>query len=134
MTSTKHIRDSVTTRSIFDTIHAPAPSEVRLSGYDKPLRSRVESLFVTNNLDREIFEIEITLTYTDMQGRTLHETTRKIRADIPSATTRHLQFPSWDTQQSFYYRHSRPPRLANVTPYDVTCKVKYCITNHEQKP
>ena len=101
--------------AVFDTIPSPAPETVRLSGYDKPLGSRVESLFVSNRLDRDIIALEITLTYRDLQGRTLHEATRRI------------QFPSWDTQNSFYYRHSRRPRTANVTPYDVTCTVRSCI-------
>lgn len=118
--------DSAT--SPFDTIAAPSPETVRLSGYDKPLGSRVESLFVSNRLDRDIIALEITLTYRDLQGRTLHETTRRVRADIPAAATRRIQFPSWDTQNSFYYRHSRRPRTANVTPYDVSCTVSRCVT------
>ena len=71
----------------FDTICAPAADRVRLSGYDKPLGSRVESLFVSNSLGTGISEIEITLDYTDMQGRTLHQAVRRVRADIPSGTT-----------------------------------------------
>ena len=63
-----------------------------------------------------------------MQGRTLHQAVRRVRADIPSGTTRRIQFPSWDTQNSFYYRYSRRPRTANVTPYDVSCKVNSCVT------
>lgn len=121
--------DSAT--SPFDTIAAPSPETVRLSGYDKPLGSRVESLFVSNRLDRDIIALEITLTYRDLQGRTLHETTRRVRADIPAAATRRIQFPSWDTQNSFYYRHSRRPRTANVTPYDVSCTVSRCVTAPE---
>lgn len=124
--------DSATTA--FDTIVSPTPETVRLSGYDKPLGSRVESLFVSNRLDRDIIALEITLTYRDMQGRTLHETTRRVRADIPAAATRRIQFPSWDTQNSFYYRHSRRPRTANVTPYDVTCTVRSCILAPPHSP
>lgn len=120
--------------AVFDTIPSPAPETVRLSGYDKPLGSRVESLFVSNRLDRDIIALEITLTYRDLQGRTLHEATRRVRADIPAAATRRIQFPSWDTQNSFYYRHSRRPRTANVTPYDVTCTVRSCILAPPSSP
>ena len=84
----------------FDTICAPAADRVRLSGYDKPLGSRVESLFVSNSLGTGISEIEITLDYTDMQGRTLHQAVRRVRADIPSGTTRRIQFPSWESAHS----------------------------------
>lgn len=120
--------------AVFDTIASPSPEAVRLSGYDKPLGSRVESLFISNRLDRDIIALEITLTYRDLQGRTLHETTRLVRADIPAAATRRIQFPSWDTQNSFYYRHSRRPRTANVTPYDVTCAVRSCVSIHNLQP
>ncbi|MDE5989432.1 MAG: hypothetical protein K2F88_00410 [Duncaniella sp.] len=112
---------------VFDTLRTPDAEKVRLSGYDKPLNSRIESLFVSNNTGSEICGIEITLVYSDLQGRTLHQAKRLIRADIPSGTTRRIQFSSWDTQNSFYYRHSRRPRTANVTPYDVTCTVNSCI-------
>lgn len=124
----KSDKEQSAAETAFDTICAPAADRVRLSGYDKPLGSRVESLFVSNNLGTGISEIEITLDYTDMQGRTLHQAVRRVRADIPSGTTRRIQFPSWDTQNSFYYRHSRRPRTANVTPYDVTCRVNSCVT------
>lgn len=117
-----------TNTAIFDTIVSPTSEKVRLNGYDKPLNSRLESLFVTNSLKSDIIALKITLTYTDLRGRTLHKTTRLVKTDIPVGSTRRIQFQSWDTQNSFYYRHSRRPRTANVTPYDVSCQVDTCIT------
>lgn len=109
--------------AVFDTIFSPADSLVRVSGYDKPLNSRKESLFVTNRLDRELTGVTLLLTYSDLSGRMLHEATRTINVIIPAGATRRLLFPSWDSQQTFYYRHGRRPRTQGVTPYDVSCKV-----------
>lgn len=107
----------------FDTIVAPAPGEIMLKGYDKPLNSRKESLFVSNSSCRDITALKIKLVYCDLSGRTLHETEREIRAEIPAGATRRVEFPSWDTQNSFYYHLGRRPRVDNVTPYAVTCTV-----------
>lgn len=107
----------------FDTVRVVSQSDIRLSGYDKPLNSRKESLFVTNKTGRELTAVGIRLTYTDMSGRMLHEEVRFIRADIPAGDTRRVEFPSWDRQCSFYYHKGRQPRVANVTPYKVSCKV-----------
>lgn len=111
----------------FDTLRSVTPSAVRLSGYDKPLTSRTESIFVTNRLGGEITEIEIRLTYSDMSGRMLHETVRSVRTIIPAGETRRVEFPSWDRQQSFYYHRGRKPRTAGVSPYDVRCEVISCV-------
>lgn len=116
-----------TCTQLYDTIRPVSPEAVRLSGYDKPLASRTESLFVSNSLDREITEIELRLTYTDMRGRMLHEAVRTIRAIIPPGATRRVEFPSWDRQQSFYYHRGRKPRVADVTPYDLSCRVLSCV-------
>ena len=107
----------------FDTITAVSQTDVRLSGYDKPLNSRKESLFISNKTEREITAVEVRMTYKDMQGRMLHETERLLRADIPAGATRRVEFPSWDKQNSFYYHKGRQPRVANVTPYSIECSV-----------
>lgn len=110
-------------QAVFDTVRVTSQTDIRLSGYDKPLNSRKESLFVTNHLSRDITAIELRLNYTDMSDRQLHETTRIIRADIPAGATRRVDFQSWDKQNSFYYHRSRQPRSTNVTPFKVSCTV-----------
>lgn len=107
----------------FDTVMVVSQADVRLSGYDKPLNSRKESLFISNRTEREITAVEIRITYKDMQGRMLHEMKRLLCADIPSGATRRVEFPSWDRQNSFYYHKGRQPRVENVTPYSVDCTV-----------
>lgn len=121
--------DDSTTQAGFDTIFSPADSLLVTAGYDKPLNSRTESLFITNRLDRELTEVTLRLYYSDAKGRMLHEATRKLRVIIPSGATRRVEFPSWDRQQTFYYLHGRKPRTANVSPFDVDCKVESAVVS-----
>lgn len=115
---------------VFDTVTVVSQSDIRLSGYDKPLNSRKESLFVSNRTEREITAVEIRITYKDMQQRMLHETEKLLRTDIPPGETRRVEFPSWDRQNSFYYYKGRQPRVGNVTPYRVDCSViRYVSTS-----
>lgn len=121
-------RSTSAAAAVFDTIVAPADTLVRLSGYDKPLNSRYETLFATNRGASEIVGLTLQLTYTDMQGRMLHEATQTVRTSIPPGATRQLRFPAWDRQQAFYYHRGRRPRTAGVTPFDVRCSVAAIIT------
>lgn len=111
-----------------DTILCPSDSLIALSGYDKPLYSGVESLFVTNFLPDELCELTISLTYTDVSGRQLHEAVRTLSVAVPPGETRRVQFSSWDKQHTFYYKGGRHPRTANVSPYDIKCKVIQALT------
>ena len=113
-------------------LRANADSLLVIAGYDKPLNSRTESLFITNRLDRELTEVTLRLSYSDAKGRMLHEATRKLRVIIPSGATRRVEFPSWDRQQTFYYLHGRKPRTANVSPFDVACKVESAVVSPER--
>ena len=89
----------------------PADGDITLSGYDKPLRSSVESMFVTNHTSDTLTALRLDCTYTDLRGRELHSATRQIT------------FPSWDRQHSFYYHRSQKPRRAAAAPYDFKCRV-----------
>ncbi len=113
--------------SPYDTITAPGDSLVRLSGYDKPLNSRYESIFVSNLTDEDIVALTLRITYRDTSGRTLHELTRELRGSVPPGATRRLQFKSWDRQFTFYYVKGRRPRTANVTPYDLSCTIESIV-------
>lgn len=101
----------------------PADGDITLSGYDKPLRSSVESMFVTNLTSDTVTALRLTCTYTDLRGRELH--TRSVDADIelPPGATRQITFPSWDRQHSFYYHRSPKPLRTAATPYDFKCRV-----------
>ncbi len=90
-----------------DSIVIPDSAQVKLYGYDKPLRSRRETVFVSNNTDYDIQSLTITTQYVDGKGRQFHQSTRRID-----------EYPSWDTQQSFYYVGSKRARVSG-TPYNV---------------
>ncbi|MDE6157635.1 MAG: hypothetical protein K2F78_05760 [Muribaculaceae bacterium] len=107
-----------------DTIAAPEAHLVDINGYDKPLRSRRETFFVTNNSRRDICGLAFTITYYDTARRVLHSASHNVKADIPAGQTRQQSVRSWDTQFSFYYRRSATSqRAAQATPYDVAVKV-----------
>lgn len=101
-----------------DTFFIPDSCEVSLYGYDKPLRSRRETVFVTNMTERNITGVSVTTQYVDGKGRRFHETKRRIKVAVPAGGTRKADYPSWDTQQSFYYIGSRRQRTQG-TPYSV---------------
>ncbi|MBD5347193.1 MAG: hypothetical protein HDR92_08725 [Bacteroides sp.] len=94
---------------------------IKLRGYDKPLRSRRESMFVTNATDVSISHIRLKLSYYDMDGRQLHGVEVDIDTDIPAGTTRHISFPSWDTQLTFVYHRSQ--RSGHGVPYRIKAAV-----------
>lgn len=106
-----------------DTI-AAGDSTLRLAGYDKPLRSRHESLLITSLVDDTVVGATFTITYLDLQGRTLHERDVTVNALVPPGETRLVDFPSWDRQQAFYYHRGPKPRSAAVTPYDVSIRMR----------
>lgn len=111
-----------------DTLEAQGfPGAIRLSGYDKPLRSPRESLFVTNRTSYDIDGLILSMTYLDASGRELHSRSITVRCDIPAGLTRKIDFRSWDCQQSFYYKLSPKPRRDGATPYDVKCRVTAII-------
>ena len=131
-TSRKNLRPAsgaaVTTTAAADNgtvIEHPAATLVAINGYDKPLRSRRETFFVTNHSETDaISSITITLTYSDTKGRMLHKATKTLTCEIPPSETRQLNMPSWDVQQNFYYiRSTVPTRVQQATPYDVTIDI-----------
>lgn len=115
------------TYSAADTI---SPSHVRISGYEKTLRSAKESLLATNTGSDTISSIEITIDYLDTRGRQIHS--RNVRLNpsqpIPPGQTRMIEFKSWDSQRVWYYRLSPPSSTkGQATPYDVKVKVAYAL-------
>lgn len=114
--------------SPLDTI-VPADTAIRISGFEKPLRSSRESAFFTNTTDLHIRAVILTLTYTDIAGRTLHLLHTRIDTDLPPLSTRQYDWRSWDCQQAFHYRLSAKPRRAQGSPFDVKCSVDSIITD-----
>ncbi|MCM1068132.1 MAG: FxLYD domain-containing protein [Muribaculaceae bacterium] len=107
-----------------DTIAAPAPHTVDVNGYDKPLRSRRETFFVTNNSDKDVRAIALTITYYDTKNRMLHSASHHVDTDIPARQTRQLSLSSWDKQFAFFYQRSAvPQRATQATPFDVKISI-----------
>lgn len=116
--------DTTPPAAVYDTLAAPDASAVSVNGYDKPLRSRRETFFTTNNTDRNLARIAFTIRYFDARQRQFHQTKHNIPADIPAGETRQISVPSWDPQFNFYYiRSTIPQRAQQATPYDVRIKV-----------
>lgn len=107
-----------------DTIVAPLSSQIEVNGYDKPLRSRRETFFVTNNTEQAINSLVFTITYYDSKHRQLHSATHRAGVAIPTGQTRQLNLKSWDVQQQFYYSRSTVPlRTQQASPFDVTINI-----------
>lgn len=112
-----------------DTVASPAPHLADINGYDKPLRSRRETFFVTNNSRNTLKGIAVTITYYDSSRRMLHQATHHLDTDIPADQTRQMSIPSWDKQFNFYYRRSTTSQRAQqATPYDVSIRVDSLFT------
>ena len=65
-----------------DTV-TPSHGMIDVSGYDKPLRSASETLFITNHSRRRLTGVQLRITYLDAHGRQLHEATMWLDTDIP---------------------------------------------------
>lgn len=107
-----------------DTIVSPDKDHVEVNRYDKPLRSRRETIFVTNSGQTPIKRIAFTISYYDTDGKLMHRASRSQNTNIPAGETRMVGFRSWDVQQSFYYKGStRTKNDTKATAYDVKIDV-----------
>lgn len=107
----RHITDSVT-----------------VAGFDKPLRSVRESMFVTNRTTDSITGLGIEISYYDTQHRLLHRAAHAVSCDIPASETRRIEVRSFDRVGSFHYRLSPLPRGTRAaTPFDATVRVTYIL-------
>lgn len=95
-------------------------SMIAIGKYDKPLRSRFESVFITNRTDSTVTALSLQLTYTSMQGDTIHQAVRLFNYRLPPRSTRRLTFSSWDKQQTLYYHLTDKPSKLRGTPYNVS--------------
>lgn len=106
-------------------IVSPDQQVLRVSGYDKPLRSRRETFFASNRGSTDtIHALILTMTYSDADGKMLHKRHERVSCEIPPQETRQLSLRSWDTQQAFYYVRSEvPTRAQQATSFDVVLTV-----------
>ncbi len=102
------------------------PEYIVVAGFEKPLRSMRESMFVTNNGPDELCSLGITIDYLDMQGRGLHQAKHVVGVDIPPGATRRIDVKAFDRSSLFYYHLSPKPKRATLaTPFDVRVAVDF---------
>jgi len=117
--------------AIPDTI-IPADSTLIFSGYDKPNSASRETFFVTNQMPDSVtvLELNVTLTYFDMQGRMLHRAAHSVKTVIPPGQTRNVSVPTWDRNRAFHYYKSTPPSRRPSTPFRVSSFLNYVIIDN----
>lgn len=93
-------------------------SGVSFAGYDKSINATKESIHIINNSGHHLKGVTLHISYLDMKGRMLHSREVTLKCDVPDKETRKLDFPTWDTQKSFYYHLGPEPRRV-ASPYDV---------------
>lgn len=112
-----------------DTIVSPGRSVADVNGYDKPLRSRRETFFVTNHGSSAVEAVAFTIKYYDTRQRMLHSASHNVKIEIPPSETRQVSVRSWDPQFNFYYSRSAvPQRAQQATPYDVAITIDTLFT------
>lgn len=95
-------------------------TKVSASGFEKPLRSGIESFFLTNHTADTITRVHLRLEYFDETGRQLHSREEYKELTLPPRSTRLVELKSFDHQGVFYYHLSTKPRTrANATPFRV---------------
>ena len=136
--------------AVTDTVTADSLlSQIELTGYEKPLRARRESLFVTSRLPMPVSSIKLRIDYMTMDGVPLHSRELDLDVNLPAAqqnlsaapdkpatcytqvavgelrpsvseVRRMVTFKSWDVNNLFYYHLNVPARTSTQgTPYRV---------------
>lgn len=93
-------------------------SQLSIFGFDKPLKSKIETFFIRNNTDRTLTGLTFYITYKTMKGTMLHKKYYRLSCNIPPGETRMAEIPAWDKQKSFVYHKSTLPKT-QCTPFDV---------------
>lgn len=93
-------------------------SDVKFSGYDKHATANKESIHIVNGSSHTLKSVSLEIIYKDMNGRMLHSREIVLNCDIPPSETRKIDFPTWDSQHSFYYYRSNEPKRA-ASPYKI---------------
>lgn len=94
---------------------------VRITGYDKPLRARRETMIATNLSTQPFDSIHLQINYTDKQGNPLHSRQLTVKAHINPGQAQNIAIPSWDPNNTYYYFLS-PPSRSTGTPYSLSIK------------
>ena len=128
-TTRAKLRLDAVAEAVGDTIFNSGDTlSVSVRGFEKSLRSRSESLFISNGMPADILKAGLEIEYSDVKGRQLHKREVEVEQEIPAGETRMCVFPAWDKQQVWYYVLSYPPRTRmQATPFGVKIRVAYVI-------
>lgn len=98
-----------------------AVQAVHMFGYDKPVSSTRESLFVRSQLTGDtITSVRLFIKYETPTGTPLSQREVDVPCLIAPGQTQRLQFTSWDATHTFYYYRTPPSRSGNASPYRVS--------------
>ncbi|MBQ7690844.1 MAG: hypothetical protein IJT30_06630 [Muribaculaceae bacterium] len=95
---------------------------ITLRGFNKRLRDSKETFLVTNNTDRRISALRITLRYSTLDGSMIHERTVTIPVMINPHQTQLAEVKTFDTQHQFYY-YAGPTPKKSATPFQVAYRL-----------
>ena len=113
--------DTITTPLKFNRI-------VKISDFNKPVSSRVESVLISNlSATDTIKKVVVDIDYRTLKGKQLNRRLVSYDVTVPPGETRHAAVDSWDKQQLFYYKDNPPARRSqrstafkiNITPKSV---------------
>lgn len=121
--------EAVDSTVVSDTLAAAQLDSIIIAGYDKPLRSMRESLFVRNATDHDLTSVTLSVDYLDMQGRQLHHADITLPVDIPAGETRQVSFASWDRQMTFVYYRSERSRNSRAVAYRIAASVTAALAS-----
>lgn len=98
----------------YDTLELDSTStHLRISGYEKPLRSTHETMLVANrHQERRLMGLELQILYYDMRGLMLHSRREIVPCDILAGESQMVKMKSWDVHRVFYYHINRPRRIS----------------------
>lgn len=115
--------------AVADTLRGEtAVRAVAVTGYEKPLRSTKETMFIANRLtDATVTAVIMTIDYSDMRGHQLHRRTLTVPVDIAPGQRRLATVRSWDHNKLFYYHINTPRTTGQATPYSVRITVDAVI-------
>lgn len=91
---------------------------VRITGYDKPLRARYETMIATNTGTIPFDSLALTITYSDTHGNRLHVRSLNVAANLQPGQAKTITLKSWDVNNTYYY-FITPPKRSIATPYKV---------------
>lgn len=117
-----------------DSITSVYADSIKFSGFDKAANSSKESFFISNASEMIVTGLTIRLEYTDNSGKMLHSRVEMPEVNIPPGETRKVDIKSFDSQGSFFYHKSNPPRASHSRKYATPFRVRIILLDVMLEP